>query len=308
MRDKTIKIIYFSLQGSEVKSINLSWKRILSIMFSSFVVMLLLVGSSLAVFTGYFKDQRITKLRRANTSLTTQLHYMGDKVSEIERQLQIVEKHDDDLRIFAEMPRLEPDLRKVGTGGTRGDFIDADLGALPEDLREETSSINQLLADLESRLSLHFDNVADVKQKILADKSQLQHTPSIRPVLSGRITDRYGKRLDPFLEKVKHHNGIDISAEIGTEVYAAAAGVVVQAQTTFSRGRGYGKVVLIDHGYGYKTLYGHLSEVKVKPGQKLDRWDVIALVGNTGRTTGPHLHFEVHKNNLPVDPQTFIIE
>lgn len=307
MGDKKIKLILFSLQGSEVRTVNLSWKRIISIMFSSFVVMLLMVGSSIALFTDFYKDESITRLNRTNQALTKQLQHMSAKVTVLDGRMQVVEQNDDDLRVYTELPRLDPDLRKAGTGGVPGTYVDVDLNLLPEAVRSETRQVNQTLAELERRIAMHFDNVKEVKEKIANDNAQLKHTPSIRPVEAGRITDKYGKRLDPFIERVKHHNGVDISAEIGTEVYAAAAGVVVAAKSSYSLGQGYGRHVIIDHGYGYKTLYGHLSEVWVKEGQRIERWDVIGLVGNTGRTTGPHLHFEVHKDDTPVDPQNFFL-
>ncbi len=307
MGDKKIKLILFSLQGSEVRTVNLSWKRIISIMFSSFVVMLLMVGSSIALFTDFYKDESITRLNRTNQALTKQLQHMSAKVTELDSRMQVVEQNDDDLRVYAELPRLDPDVRKAGTGGALSNYVDVDLNLLPETVRNETRQVNQTLAELERRIALHFDNIKEVKEKIANDNAQLKHTPSIRPVEAGRITDKYGKRLDPFIERVKHHYGVDISAEIGTEVYAAAAGVVVAAKATYSLGQGYGRHVIIDHGYGYKTLYGHLSEVWVKEGQRIERWDVIGLVGNTGRTTGPHLHFEVHKDDTPVDPQNFFL-
>ncbi|MDZ7269134.1 MAG: peptidoglycan DD-metalloendopeptidase family protein [candidate division KSB1 bacterium] len=276
-------------------------------MFSSFVVMLLMVGSSIALFTDFYKDESITRLNRTNQALTKQLQHMSAKVAELDSRMQVVEQNDDDLRVYAELPRLDPDLRKAGTGGAAGAYVDVDLNLLPDAVRNETRRVNQMLAELERRIALHFENNKEVKEKITNDRAQLKHTPSIRPVEAGRITDKYGKRLDPFIERVKHHNGVDISAEIGTEVYAAAAGVVVAAKSTYSLGQGYGRHVIIDHGYGYKTLYGHLSEVWVKEGQRIERWDVIGLVGNTGRTTGPHLHFEVHKDDTPVDPQNFFL-
>ena len=102
MRDKKIKLILFSLQGSEVKTVNLSWKRIISIMFSSFVVMLLMVGSSIALFTDFYKDQRITRLLRSNQALSNQLHHMSNKVTQIEGRMQAIEQSDDSLRIIAE--------------------------------------------------------------------------------------------------------------------------------------------------------------------------------------------------------------
>ena len=309
MRDKKIKLIYFSLHGSEVKTVNLSWKRIVSIMFSSFVVMLLMVGSSIALFTDFYKDQRIKRLSRTNQALTKQLQHMSTKVNEIEGRMQIIERQDDDLRMFTDLPRIDSDLRKVGTGGAYGEFVDVDLNSLPEDLKEETRQVNVLLSEMERRIALHFDNVKEVKDKVSQDATRLKHMPSIRPVMPefSRITDKYGMRYHPLIERKKHHDGVDIAAEIGTEVYAAASGKVVRAEANSRLGHGFGKVVVIDHGYGYKTLYGHLSEVSVAVGQTIDRWQMVGRVGRTGMTTGPHLHFEVHIDDKAVDPEGYIL-
>ena len=123
----------------------------------------------------------------------------------------------------------------------------------------------------------------------------------------GRVTDKFGKRKDPFIEKVKHHNGIDLSARYGTKVYAAAAGVVEFTRQRYRLNKGYGRVIIINHSYGYKTLYGHLKTILVKPGQKVERWQVIGLSGDTGRATGPHLHYEVWHHGRPQNPEDFIL-
>lgn len=279
-------------------------------MFSSFVVMLLMVGSSIALFTDFYKDQRITKLLRSNQALSNQLHHMSNKVTQIEGRMQAIEHSDDSLRIIAELPRMEPDVRKVGTGGPYGELVDVDLNALPENLRGETQKVNSLLSEIEGRIDIHNHNANQVEQKIQRNVAQLKHTPSIRPVLRelSRITDSYGMRVHPLVERKKHHDGLDIAAEVGTEVYSAAAGVVTRAEGNYKPGSGYGKVVVIDHGYGYKTLYGHLSKVLVQEGARVDRWHLIGLVGKTGLTTGPHLHFEVHVNDTPVNPIDYILD
>ncbi len=310
MRDKKIKLILFSLQGSEVKTVNLSWKRIISIMFSSFVVMLLMVGSSIALFTDFYKDQRITRLLRSNQALSNQLHHMSNKVTQIESRIQIIEQNDDSLRIIAELPRMEADVRKVGTGGPYGEFVDVDLNALPEDLKSQTQKVNSLLSEIEGRIDIHNHNADQVEKKIQQNVAQLRHTPSIRPVLRelSRITDSYGMRFHPLVERKKHHDGMDIAAEVGTDVFSAAAGVIIRAEGNYKPGSGYGKVIVIDHGYGYKTLYGHLSKVIVREGERVDRWQIIGLVGKTGLTTGSHLHFEVHVNDTPVNPIDYIID
>jgi murein DD-endopeptidase MepM/ murein hydrolase activator NlpD len=307
MRDKKIKLIYFSMQGSEVKSINLTWKRILSVMFSSFVVMLLLIGSSIALFTDAYHNVRIASLSKTNQILTNQLQQINNKVARIETQMQVVERDDDDLRKRVGFAPIDEDWRKVGIGGANEES--AELNALPADLKSQTKLVNLAVDALERRIKLHFDNAKEVRDRLRADSTRIKHTPSIRPVLErdGRFTDKFGVRLDPFIDRPKHHDGIDISAEPGTEVYAAAAGRVEKAEATYRPGQGFGKVVIIDHGNGLKTLYGHLSQVRVKIGQIVDRWDLIGLVGETGRATGPHLHYEVWVEGKPINPELHIL-
>jgi murein DD-endopeptidase MepM/ murein hydrolase activator NlpD len=307
MRDKKIKLIYFSMQGSEVKSINLTWKRILSIMFSSFVVMLLLVGSSIALFTDAYHNVRIASLSKTNQVLTNQLQQINNKMARIETQMQIVERDDDDLRKRVGFSSIDGDLRKVGIGGTSEE--NPEVNALPADLKNQTMQINLAVDALERRIKLHFDNAKEVREKLREDSTRIKHTPSIRPVLEGdgRFTDKFGMRLDPFIDRPKHHDGIDISAEPGTEVYAAAAGRVEKAEHSYRPRQGFGKMVIIDHGNGLKTLYGHLSQVKVKVGEIVDRWDIIGYVGETGRATGPHLHYEVWVEGKPINPELHIL-
>ena len=134
--------------------------------------------------------------------------------------------------------------------------------------------------------------------------SLLQATPTIAPIThNGWISSRFGYRISPYTQRPSLHQGLDIAARPGTPVKATGHGVV----TYSGYDGGYGKLVSIDHGYGIVTRYGHNSEVFVKIGQKVTRGEVIATVGNTGRTTGPHLHYEVRLNDLPVNPENYIL-
>jgi murein DD-endopeptidase MepM/ murein hydrolase activator NlpD len=112
----------------------------------------------------------------------------------------------------------------------------------------------------------------------------------------------FGYRTDPVYKTTKFHAGMDFSAPVGTEIYATGDGIVSRADADAS---GYGNHVRITHGYGYLTLYGHMSRIKVRRGQKVKRGDVIGYVGNTGKSVGPHLHYEVHKNDQAVNPVNF---
>jgi murein DD-endopeptidase MepM/ murein hydrolase activator NlpD len=171
----------------------------------------------------------------------------------------------------------------------------------------EPGSGNDMISQLEKDLSLTQELQQTIIEKFEIRRKQLEHIPSIKPLLSGRITDFFGKRVDPFVSRVRHHQGLDIGAPAGTEVFAPANGVIEFVKTTYRRNTGYGRAVVINHGYGVKTLYGHLSAIKVKAGQKIERWDIIGLVGETGRATGPHLHYEVWVDGEVCDPMRFIL-
>jgi murein DD-endopeptidase MepM/ murein hydrolase activator NlpD len=138
--------------------------------------------------------------------------------------------------------------------------------------------------------------MAKTKEKRLAAK------PAIQPISIKELTrfgSSFGMRVHPILQKMKMHEGIDLTAPRGTKIFATADGVVLQAGYTDG---GYGNKIIIDHGFGYRTLYGHCYKINVKPGQKVKRGDVIGLVGSTGLSTCPHLHYEVHVNGKKVNP------
>ena len=310
MRDKTIKLIYFSLGDSEAKEIVLGWKRIVSLLFAGFVVLLLLVGSSLALFTNFYQNIRIEQLKQTNSNLKASLVAMVSKVDVLENRMQALEKENDDLRVFADMPAINKDIRQVGVGGTAKDESFSGASALPSELSTDVEKVHSALEQLERRIQLFVEDRNEIVSTLSDKQEMYKHLPSIRPILQneGRISDRFGYRIDPFTDVKRHHDGIDISARIGTKVHAAAAGTVVKAITSYTPGRGYGKEVVIDHGNGMQTRYAHLSKVLVKKGQQVKRWEVIGEVGKTGRATGPHLHYEVRIHNKPVNPAYYIFQ
>ena len=145
----------------------------------------------------------------------------------------------------------------------------------------------------------------DIEEMVKNKEKLLAAIPAIQPVSNRdltRIASGFGTRIDPVYKVPKFHAGLDFTAPIGTPIYATAEGVVSEAG--FNAG-GYGNRVLINHGYGYETLYGHMVRIKVRAGQKVNRGEVIGWVGSTGKSTGPHCHYEVHKDGTPVDPVYF---
>ena len=167
------------------------------------------------------------------------------------------------------------------------------------------NSIFNTLNLLNNRIKAQNDSYSQIDELIKNKAQILSHTPAIQPVANkdlNRIASGFGYRIDPVYKTVKMHAGLDFAAPQGTPIYATANGVV---SISGNKGNGYGNHVVINHGYGYQTLYGHMVKVKASPGQKVSRGEVIGWVGSTGKSTGPHCHYEVHKNGNKIDPVYF---
>lgn len=150
---------------------------------------------------------------------------------------------------------------------------------------------------------LREQSVLDLWETLSEKQSLMNAIPNIRPA-RGWLTSRFGYRMSPFTGRAALHAGLDIAAAPGSPVYAPADGVISFA----GYDEGYGKMIVVDHGYGYSTRYGHNAQIYVQVGQRVNRWDIIASVGNTGRSTGPHLHYEVRLNGIPKNPANFILD
>jgi murein DD-endopeptidase MepM/ murein hydrolase activator NlpD len=223
---------------------------------------------------------------------------MNRDMEQHEANLRQVAFNDDNIyRVYFGVEPLSPSKRKVGVGGSRNyewlqQYTHANL------LRLTYRNIDLIERKLAMQ-STSFDDVIDLawtKEEYLAAR------PAIQPVSMKDLTrfgSSFGRRFHPILKVVRPHEGIDLTAPRGTPIYATADGAVIQAGY---REGGFGKKVLIDHGFGYRTLYGHCDEILVQPGQKVSRGEVIARVGSTGLSKSPHLHYEVHVNGRPVDP------
>jgi hypothetical protein len=307
MRNKQIKLIYFSLGGTEIKQISLGWKKILGLTAVSFAALLVLASMIIGVFTAMFDSLQLDHLNRSNQKIKSALLEMSGQVKAIENKVQTIEKNDDDYRVYVDMPLINSDIRKMGVGGNSPSIIDH-LDAGFSGASEQALEIKKTLDNLFQRVELASQSRKEIADRYYAKLAELKQTPSIRPVGNGRVTDRYGYRLDPFIGRIMHHDGIDFSAPEGTEVYASAGGVVVEAVIQYTRHQGYGRYVIIDHGYGKKTRYAHLQSVYVKEGQKIDRTTIIGTVGDTGKSTGPHLHYEVIIAGKAVNPEQYIFD
>jgi len=305
MNYKKVKLIYFSLGDSSSREVELTWSKFVSLLGVVSIALFFLVSTSLYFFTNFYQNLEISSLSKVNDHLRVQLAQMGDKLSYVGERVDDLEAEDDHLRIIADLPKIDEDTRDVGVGGVLN--VNYEIPLVSEDISTEVFEYQEVLGKMLRRLELTKHSRKEIKDRLEQNKTIMKHTPSIRPLLGGRINDKFGFRRHPLLEKVIHHKGVDISAERGTEVFATAAGVVEKVITTYQVNKGYGKYVLIDHGYGLKTLYGHMSKVFVSQGQKIVRWKPVGLVGSTGLATGPHLHYEVRKEGKQIDPLSYIL-
>ena len=243
---------------------------------------------SVQYFTSLSQTHELSKLRHENKELQTANEQFSRSVESLRGQLRTVEDRTRKLAIYAGISSLD-DSAQGGVGGLRPQ----DLGDNP--YRDDVDKMAFRSHRIKSDLSV-------LEQKLVAQSQLLASTPSIAPV-RGILTDGFGGRSDPFTGEPGTHNAIDISSAVGQPVRAPADGIVVKAEWA----NGYGNVIYVSHGYGFSTRYGHLSAYVAKPGQHVKRGDIIAYVGSTGRSTGPHLHYEVRLNNTPVNPLAYIL-
>ena len=245
---------------------------------------------SVQYFTSLSQTHELTKLRTENRDLQVANESFSKSVETLRTQLRTVEDRTRKLAIIAEMSISTLDeTAQGGAGGLRSD--DKIGNPFRDDIDKMSFRSNRLERDL-----------SVLEQKFVAQSQLLSSTPSLAPV-RGILTDGFGGRHDPFTGEPGTHNAIDISSAVGQPVRAPADGIVVKSEWE----GGYGNVVYVSHGYGYSTRYGHLSGFSVRPGQRIKRGDIIGYVGSTGRSTGPHLHYEVRLNNNPVNPLEYIL-
>ncbi len=303
MQVRNLKLLFFSTDESDIKCFDLTLKKFISLLALFSVVVVALIGTATYLSVRFYQNYILNQLRRQNSVLISQLSTMEQKVSTLNARLEELEEFDNDLRIIADLPVLDEDVREVGIGGSSANSKFEDL---PVALNKLVQEVNLEMAKLERKIDLEFGSFREIEGKLKSDKKRIRHTPSIRPIreLEGRLKSPFGKRRDPFIDVIVHHNGIDIAAEKGTTIFSPADGVV----TIVSSEKRLGRYIKIEHGYGTKTLFGHLSDIKVKRGQKVKRWDPIGEVGRTGRATGYHLHYIVKLDGKSVDPSTFIYD
>jgi hypothetical protein len=255
------------------------------------------------VFLQFFDSPETKRLKRENQQLVMQYALMNKDFDKLSNMLEDIQNRDDNIyRVIFESEPIPSSVRLAGFGGTNrySDLENMDNSDL-------IISTARKLDILSKRVFIQAKSYDEVAKMAMNKEKMIASMPSIMPVSNRdlkRTASGWGMRMHPIYKILRFHYGMDFTATIGTDVIATGSGVIKGAE----REVGYGNTITIDHGFGYETYYAHLSKIKVKPGQKVKRGEVIGLVGNTGTSTAPHLHYEVSKDGQKVNPQNYYFQ
>lgn len=300
--DATSKIRKFYITHKNVKILGY---------VAGFVLVVFIALSFLMVHLGA-KSVELKKLRTENREQKQQLQIFSTKVENLERTMVRLKEFDQKLRVITDLDRpsasggakqVTMETPLVGVGGP----AEQDKDPLSRAMQAERSAIsermNQSIDRLQNEVKDQEKSFQEIRTFLEDRKSSLASTPTIWPV-RGFLTSGFGWRNSPYTNRRQMHEGIDIATRRGTPVRTTAHGIVVGS--AFMGGNGL--TVLVDHGFGYRTQYSHLQSAAVRVGQRLQRGDLVGYVGTSGVTTGPHLHYEVHVNGVPVNPARYLLD
>ena len=309
---KKISFVILGSSGAPAKQVCASKSSIH--LFGVFVVALL-AAVGYIIYDYYNLRVTTTHLQNREVYLSSQLDEIqaqrrqiqefASEINSLKTKLLALNSFEKKIRIIANIEKTGQSANIFGVGGSIPDDLDAQIplkekhNSLMRDMHEQIDQLSQASSNQQEGLESLLKSLED-QQNLLAS------TPAIRPVsrnVKSWITSRFGYRKSPFTQRRELHKGYDIASRQGTPILATADGVV-----TFVGKKGLlGKAIVIDHGHGMITRYGHCSKILKKRGDKVKRWETIALMGNTGRSTGPHVHYEVHLNGIPVNPVRYIL-
>jgi murein DD-endopeptidase MepM/ murein hydrolase activator NlpD len=300
MSSKKAKYRY-NPQTLNYERVKLTWKDHARTVLAFLVSGLFLATIILFIAFTYMESPKERVLQRENEALLERYKDLNERVGELSGILADMEHRDDNIyRVIFEADPIDKNERMSGIGGVnRYRHLE---GYEFSDMVIET---NKRLDRLAKRMVVQSQSLDEIVELAQSKEEMLQSIPAIQPVSNEdltRMASGFGMRIDPHYKVPKMHKGMDFTAPTGTPIYSTGDGIVLRADRKSS---GYGKHVRIDHGYGYVTLYAHMSKMLVRPGQRVERGDIIGEVGNTGKSKGPHLHYEVRLNGNAINPVDF---
>ncbi|WP_347358795.1 M23 family metallopeptidase [Bdellovibrio sp.] len=333
MDKKKVTLFIVSNQTGKTRKLVLSAAWLKAISFISAIVIIIFAAGLVDYFGLLLQAMENKRLKAENAQLIKQFQVVESKVSALENSLERVKTFTTKLKLITNVD-ADDRITKLTMGAkpSAGQPVeeyepmeqreDAEMLAEQDQIFANKKPLNDQTGELANEnadkdyaslvvridkavkeTQLKEQSVIDLWESLSERQSLLNSTPNMKPA-KGWITSRFGYRVSPFTGKTALHAGLDIAAAPGSPVYAPADGVVVFA----SYDESYGKLITVDYGYGVTTRFGHLSQIYVQAGQRVNKWDVVGAVGNTGRSTGPHLHYEVRINGTAVDPLNYILD
>ncbi|NQU67798.1 MAG: M23 family metallopeptidase [Candidatus Marinimicrobia bacterium] len=273
-----------------------------------FVFMIASGTSIFLLFTDYYSHQeyqnKLVQLQTDNTQLIKKIEFQEEKINQFVERLDTIISQDKVLRDLIKLPQIHDDIRKVGVGGSTSPEESSLEYLLPDSNHQIDLKAFSRTIDYYNRLAnLEYMIYDEILETVKTDVKRYRSYPAVYPINlnEAKISSTYGYRRDPFKRRKQFHPGHDFSADRGTHVLATADGVVKESKYYGT----FGNYIEIDHGYGIRTIYGHLSKRIVKKGDKIERGEFIGTVGNTGRSTAPHVHYEVLYKNKNTDPANY---
>ena len=268
------------------------------------IVFAMLLGLFLDMPGRFQLGAHLGRLQEENAVLKQRFTELRGKADLLSEQMELLIEDDKRLLTLAGLGDVDPDTRMVGSGGSELSPKD-DLSVLSEAVQDGIVSLEFDLDRLVRQAELERANFEKIELKLAENQELLNRTPSVLPVARGYVSSRFGRRIHPFTGRPHFHNGIDIAGQRGDPIFATADGTVAEIHY---RDRYLGRYIVIKHGFGIETLYGHLSKIGVKKGHKVKRGDQIGKMGTSGRTTGPNVHYTIRRNGKAVNPRNFYFE
>jgi len=292
---------YYNISSLRYEKVKVSWKRRLLTVFTILCTSLVFAVAIVYLIQKFIPSANEKRLQNELAKMEEQYDYSLKDVNQMHLVLESLRKRDINIyRVLYESEPLPDEVWQAGYGGSERykeleGFSNSDL---MKDLNAKVDKLkNQLVIQSKS-----YDAIAKLARN---KEDMLASIPAIQPVSNAdltRIASGFGMRIDPIYRTPRMHTGLDFTAPIGTDIHVTGKGTVIAVE--YNSG-GYGNHVIVDHGYGYQSHYAHMSKFNCRVGQKVNRGDLIGYVGSTGKSTGPHLHYEIIYNNGKIDPVHF---
>jgi murein DD-endopeptidase MepM/ murein hydrolase activator NlpD len=294
----TLVLVPHGSEPSRIFEVSYNLLRGVTAVFGVLVILGLLAGYATIIHTTDLS--RAARLQQENASLAREIGELHGRLTGLSDTLSSISRRDARIRVLANLEPIDPQVQEAGIGGPGSS--DLNLSGL-SGLTRRSAEVRVDLGALIRRANLLASSFKEAADSLSLHTARLAATPSIMPTQGWLSSAFSAMRTHPILHLARPHEGIDVSAPMGSPIEAPAAGVVSDAGWE----TGYGNTITINHGFGIVTKFAHASKLLVKTGQRVARGQRIALVGNSGLATGPHLHYEVHVNGRPVDPLKYVL-